>query len=233
MVSLRDIKLVAREAQAMLVQARFLGVDLAQDGHLQGGIHVFMVHGLYASAGVFRPMRLAIERELGVGVSAMSYFPGPGIVELTSQLARRLRKLPPTLPVVLVGHSLGGLVARKYVQEFDEQGRVVQTISLAAPFNGTHRHQLVVGQAGRDLVPGARCLEPLREGSPTNHAVPHLSLVAGDDQLVLGAAYPNYGSCQVIEDVGHNGILFHPQAITAVVEQVARWAAPPSRPGSR
>jgi len=212
----------------MLLQARFLGCDLDRVGHCEGGLHVFMVHGLYASAGVFRPMRMVIERELGVGVSTMSYLPGPSIVELTSQLARRLEQLPSTLSVVLVGHSLGGLVARQYVQEYEKQSRVVQTISLAAPFNGTHRHHLVVGQAGRDLVPDSPSLGPLREGDPKSRAVPHLSLIAGDDQLVLGAAYPSYGSRQVIEDVGHNGILFHERAIATVVEQVARWVAPPS-----
>jgi len=229
-VRLRDIKVAAREAQAMLVQAGYLARDLDREGHREGSLHVFMVHGLYASAGVFRPMRLAIEREFGVGVSTMSYLSGPGIVELTAQLSRRLEQLPPTLSVVLVGHSLGGLVARQYVRKHAMHSSVVQTISLAAPFNGTHRHRWVVGQAGRDLVPGSPSLGPLCEDTPENRVIPHLSLIATDDHLVLGAAHPKYGTRHFIDNVGHNGILFHPQVIATVLEQVARWVTPPRSP---
>lgn len=223
MMRLRDIKVAAREAQAMLVQAGYLARDLDRQGHSDGDLHVFMVHGLYASAGVFRPMRRAIEARLQVAVSTMSYLPGAGILELTAQLARRLQRLPPRLSVVLVGHSLGGLVARQYVRQHAMQSRVVQTISLATPFNGTHRHRWVVGQAGRDLVPGSPILAPLWQDSPQNRAVPHLSLIATDDQLVLGAAHPQFGTRRFIENVGHNGILFDDQAIASVLEQVAQW----------
>lgn len=227
MVALQKIKIAAREAQAMLVQAGYLARDLDREGHREGTLHVFMVHGLYASAGVFRPMRRALERDLGVGVSTMSYLPGPGIVELTAQLSRRLQQLPPRLSVVLVGHSLGGLVARHYVRNDDVRRRVVQTISLATPFNGTHRHRWVVGQAGRDLVPGSAILAPLADDNVENSAVPHLSLIAADDRLVLGAAHPQFGERRFIEHVGHNGILFHEQAIASVLKQTAQWLSPP------
>lgn len=221
---LRNVHTMLVETRAMLTQARYLAADWRSQDFGSADTHVVLVHGLYATAGVFRPLRSALLRDLGVGASTFSYFPGPGIGELTGRLRKVLQTLPSTQPIVLVGHSLGGLVVRNYVLEFADTP-IQLTISLAAPFSGSRRFHLVPGQAGRDLIPGAEILAPLSRDSAAHRAVPHLSLLAADDRLVLGPALPSYGERCVIQDTGHNGILFHEQAIAAVVERVALASA--------
>ncbi len=211
-----------REAGAMLTQARYLGRDWATHSATRSDSgYLVLLHGLYASAGVFRPMRRALEAGGNLGVSTFSYLPGPGIEELTQRLSKLIAEIEGPGPVVLIGHSLGGLVIRNFVRRAELDSRIVQTISLAAPFRGSGKYRLVPGQAGRDLVPDARILEPLRRRDVENLRVPHLTLVAEEDEMIEGGAFPDYGKYQQIPAVGHNGILFSSDAIEAVCSAVA------------
>ena len=81
---------------------------------------VVFLHGLFASAGVLRPLRAAITRNRGVHAAALSYPPGPGIAELSERLRALLHTLPATARIHLVGHSLGGIVVRHFVQEIGD-----------------------------------------------------------------------------------------------------------------
>jgi pimeloyl-ACP methyl ester carboxylesterase len=122
--------------------------------------------------------------------------------------------------VHLVGHSLGGLVVRDYARSPWRDARVVQTISLAAPFLGSKRSWLVPGHAGRELVPGSSLLEQLRTNSRENEQIPHLTLVAEEDEMIVPGAYPDFGSHEMVRSVGHNAILFDSGAIARVVRQI-------------
>ena len=70
-----------------------------------------------ATAGVFRPMRKRLRRETGALVASFSHAPGLGVKRIAGQLARLIDRIPHGTRIHLVGHSLGGLVARWYVQE--------------------------------------------------------------------------------------------------------------------
>lgn len=211
-----------REAAAMARQARYLSYDLASRIHLGSGPSVVLLHGLYASAGVFRPLRQRLQRELDASLFSFSYVPGPGVVELTERIGRLISRIEAQRPIHLVGHSLGGLVIRNYARWQDSDPRIAQTISLAAPFLGSRRNWLVPGQAGRDLDPDSPLLRELCAVSPENERVLHTTIVAQDDEMILPGAYPPFGRHVLIERVGHNGILFHDETLRVVVESIRR-----------
>lgn len=209
-----------REARALATQARYLGFDLTEQRVEGGGPTVIFLHGLYASAGVFRPLRVRVHERFEATMASFSYPPGPGIVELAEQLARLIRKEPRDAPIHLVGHSLGGLVQRYYVQEMERDARVVGTVSLASPFAGTRRAWLVPGQAGRDICVGSELVERIRRGSAAGEGVRHLSIVAADDVLIELPALPDFGESLELPAVGHNGILFDERVLRAVVRHI-------------
>lgn len=206
----------------MLTQARYLSSDLKPSANLGDGPTVVLLHGLYATAGVFTPLRRRLETDLGASTFTISYPPGPGIVELSARVRDLLSKIQSPAPIHLVGHSLGGLVLRQVArQRWDP--RVATTISLAAPFRGSEKVWLVPGQAGRDLLPGAPLLADLTSRTPADEGIPHLTLVAADDEMILPGAFPEYGRHQVIERTGHNGILFSDVALDWVVRTIADY----------
>src|ERR1700709_1626816 len=75
---------------------------------------VVLIHGFFASAGVFRPMRSRLQKDTHAKVASFSHAPGMGIERIARRLARLVGRIPLGCRVHLVGHSLGGLVARWY-----------------------------------------------------------------------------------------------------------------------
>lgn len=182
---------------------------------------VFVVHGFFASAGVFRPMNQALVRGTGAKVASFTHAPGVGIHRIAKRLAKLVERVPARCRVHLVGHSLGGLVARWYVQELGGHARVTQTISLGSPFGGTSRAHPFPFLVGRDLACSSPLLARLRERAH-EHDVPHTSLVADQDILVVpaeSAVFPR-GEVIVLPDCGHNTLLFHSDSIAHVVDRI-------------
>ena len=184
---------------------------------------VVLVHGFFASAGVFRPMSRRLVADTGAKVASFTHTPGARIESIGKRLARLVDRIPRDCRVHLVGHSLGGLVARYYVQELGGHERVAQTISLGSPFGGTERAQRFRFLVGADLCRTSPVLSRLRARAH-EHDVPHLSVVADADTLIVpreSAVFPR-GEVIVLAGRGHNALLFDPESITHVVEHVKR-----------
>ena len=109
---------VRREAFAFARQAVLLPRDVqrpltpAPEHVDEGDDVVVFLHGLFASAGVLRPLREHVTRHPGIHGATMSYAPGTDVEGLALRLEGLLAELPPHARVHLVGHSLGGIVCR-------------------------------------------------------------------------------------------------------------------------
>jgi pimeloyl-ACP methyl ester carboxylesterase len=185
---------------------------------LPGDDVVVLVHGFLATAGVFRPMRARIERETGALVASFSHAPGLGVKRIAMQLAKIVARIPHGTRIHLVGHSLGGLVSRWYVQELGGFERVAQTISIATPFGGARLAEKIRVFVGNDLHAASGVLTRLRERAHA-HDVPHTSIAGTADHMVTPserARFPR-GEHLVLEGRGHNGLLFDREAIDRVI----------------
>jgi pimeloyl-ACP methyl ester carboxylesterase len=182
---------------------------------------VVVVHGIFASAGVFRPMSHALIRKTGAKVASFTHAPGVSIDRIARRLARLIESVPAPCRVHLVGHSLGGVVARWYVQELGGHARVAQTISLGAPFGGTERAHPFPFLVGRELARSSPLLARLRARAH-EHDIPHTSIVGDGDIVVVpqeSAVFPR-GEVVVLPRCGHNTLLFHADSIARVVSRV-------------
>ncbi|MRG91969.1 hypothetical protein GF068_08530 [Polyangium spumosum] len=213
----------SREALAFGRQAWLSRHDLegaAAPAEVQDGDDVVvLLHGLFATAGGLRPMRRVITRHKGVHAAAMTYPPGPGVEELGERLAALTAELPGAARLHLVGHSLGGVVARFYAQEAGDT-RVVQTISMASPFAGVVGASALGFGAARDLAPDSAVLRKIRLAASATANVPHLSIIARADAVLrspVSHALPG-GEVIVMEGQGHNTVLFD-EEVARIVER--------------
>jgi pimeloyl-ACP methyl ester carboxylesterase len=165
-------------------------------------------------------MREMLGTELGFASSTFSYGLGPGIAEVSRRLAGVIERAQGGEPIHLIGHSLGGLVVSDYVQNGPLDSRVVQTITLCAPFRGTRLQNLVPGDAGRDIAMDSPLLPPLRLGNTRRRRTPHLTIEAGADGRIERNARPDFGEYQLLPGATHNGILFDERAWTLIVERL-------------
>ncbi|MBX3127389.1 MAG: hypothetical protein KF718_11775 [Polyangiaceae bacterium] len=224
---LPGLGVITREALAFARQATLLHRDWtarAPDAVLAGEDVVVVLHGLFATAGVLRPIRKLIEARAPATTAAFTYAPGPGVHELGTRLGQFVSAIEADVRIHLLGHSLGGVVARWYVQELGGDPRVVQSISLGSPFNGTRRARLMPGAVGRDILPGSEVLSRLRDGAAGG--VPHLSVAAREDTMVTEQAVFHHGERALVQGCGHNGLLYDERVAGLVVRRIResrRW----------
>jgi pimeloyl-ACP methyl ester carboxylesterase len=214
----------AREALAFARQGILMRHDMAEpvipEGVAPGDDVVVFLHGLFATAGVLRPLRAAVSRHPAVHTGALTYFPGPGIEAIAERLRAVMDAIPEGARIHLVGHSMGGLVARYSALEANDP-RVVQTISLASPFAGISGAAWLGLDSGRDMHPRSRVLRKILL-HPLAAEIPHLSIIAGADNLVeapVTHALPG-GDVLVMEARGHNTLLFDDEVARVVVARI-------------
>ncbi len=184
---------------------------------------VVFVHGFLATGAVLHPLRDRV-RAVGFGTHELSYGPQVPFVGI----AERLRTLvdtdvPRDEPVVLVGHSLGGLVSRWYLQKLSGRDRVCGLVTLATPHGGVAQARLLPTSVGHALRPGGVYLRALEAQS----SVPHVNIFGEADHIVpvqSGAAV--VGAESVGLPCDHNELLYDPDAHAEVLAAIERFLRP-------
>lgn len=116
---------------------------------------VVLIHGLYDTARIFDPMRAFLEAR-GRRVTTPDLKPNNGnapLEELAAQVAGAVRG-----EVDLVGFSMGGLVARWYVQRQGGLKHVRRLITIASPHRGTWTAYAKGNAGARQMRPGSAFL---------------------------------------------------------------------------
>jgi len=218
---------VARQGQLMLTPRRRRAV-------VQGAPRVVVfVHGFGAAGAVFGPLRARVESELGLPTLDFTYRSSRSFARVVDELAEQLHRLAPEdAELDLVGHSLGGLVARWYVQELGGASRVRRLVTLATPHAGTRSARIAPGPLRRALLPGSDVVRRLASGRNRAGDVRHTALVAGADVMVTppsSAAAITDAEVRWFEGLGHNAMLFDRRVHDAVLAEL-RGESPTDSP---
>jgi len=105
--------------------------------------------------------------------------------------------------VVLIGHSMGGLVSRHYMQKYGTD-KIKGQISFGTPYRGTKTYRLGQGTQGKQFKPGSEVCN-----ITTPPPVPHLIIWSTRDWVVVPSANGHLDDSNemVISDAGHLGML--------------------------
>jgi triacylglycerol lipase len=219
-----SLAVAGREALAVARQAWLLRHDtdapVTPTSVAKGDAVVVFLHGLFATAGVLRPLRAAVTRHRGLHAATLTYSTGPGVTAIATRLDEVVRAIPAGARIHLVGHSMGGIVARHFAQEAGD-ARIVQTISMASPFAGIPRAGLLGFDSARDLEPQSPLLRRLLLRA-SEVDIPHLSIIAGSDAMVrspIAHALPT-GEVAIMAGRGHNALLFDEEVARLVERRV-------------
>lgn len=117
--------------------------------------------------------------------------------------------------LILVGHSMGGLVARAYLRRHGAQ-RVARLITLGTPHAGSRLAALGIGQNSRQMEPGsvwltALALETVLPETVVIHS-PHDNYVMPQSNLLLPGAINH-----PLNGLGHLSMLYSPRVATALL----------------
>jgi pimeloyl-ACP methyl ester carboxylesterase len=197
---------------------------------LAARIPVVLVHGLVDNRSIFAVMRRSLRRRGFTQVCSWNYSP------LSSDVARCAADLGTHIERVceqtghdrvhVVGHSLGGLIARYHVQRQGGDRRIESLVTLGTPHHGSLLAHVVPAPLIRQLRPGSPVLQELAE--PVTECRTRVTAVYSDlDQIVLPTSagrcdHPGLGARNVlVRGVGHMSLPIH----RGVVDEVAATLA--------
>lgn len=134
--------------------------------HLAGaprGLPVLMVHGYGANGGFWVHMAALLE-EHGFSHATVDLEPVFGDIEdyaqQLEQAVQALRSASGSERVIIVAHSMGGLVARAWMRRFGA-GHAARIITLGTPHHGTDLAHMGVGDNARQMRRDAEWLAQL------------------------------------------------------------------------
>ncbi|MGY1837945.1 MULTISPECIES: esterase/lipase family protein [unclassified Modestobacter] len=203
---------------------------LFADDPLAARIPVVLVHGLVDNRSVFAVMRRSLRRRGFAQVGSWNYSPlvrdVAAAAEALGQHVERVCSETGHDRVHVVGHSLGGLVARYLVQRLGGDARVESLVTLGTPHGGSRWARALPTPLIRQLRPGSPLLQELARPAP-GCRTPVTAVYSDLDQVVVPSAA---GRCEhpdlqvrnvLVRGVGHMSLPIH----RGVVDEVAATLA--------
>jgi len=173
---------------------------------------VVLIHGVVTNDGMWFWLRRYLARHRVGPVYTVNYGPPLADIEsFTAQLAAKIdqvRAATGAAGVALVGHSMGGLVARAYLRRYGDE-RVTQLMTIGTPHHGSILACIVPGACLAQMRPGNAWLAALNQDEGAPLPVPTVSIWSRHDSMVVPQA-----SCVLegveniaLTGIGHNALL--------------------------
>jgi triacylglycerol esterase/lipase EstA (alpha/beta hydrolase family) len=173
---------------------------------------VLLLHGIGCNGGVWTDMRAFLARVGIAPVYAMSY--GPPFISITAtapQIADKIAQIERDTgasQVVIVAHSMGGLVARSYVRAYGPS-HVRRLVTIGTPYAGSMHAWLMSGASLAEMRPGSAYLAALGQPTANEKAVPTVSIWSWHDTMVTpqDSSRLSYGANVILAKVAHNALI--------------------------
>jgi pimeloyl-ACP methyl ester carboxylesterase len=189
---------------------------------------VLLLHGVGCNAGVWLRVRARL-RGRGLGpLYTLSYGPPLASIEVfAAQVAEKVDSIVSATgaaKVTLVGHSMGGLVARAYLRRFGA-GSVRALVTIGTPHRGSMHARFFPGTCLAEMCPGSEWLETLNLGDAP--AGPRcVALWSWHDSMVTPQLSARWDGAESVEfvGIGHNELLANAEVLASLAGLLEREA---------
>jgi pimeloyl-ACP methyl ester carboxylesterase len=198
---------------------------------LAGRTPVVLVHGFTDNRSVFTLMRRGLRRRGFTSLCTFGYAPWlDDVRRAATDLGRHVEQVCEATGherVHVVGHSLGGLIARHYAQLQGGDERIAALVTLGSPHGGSLWAHLGPTPLTRSLKPGSPLLRELASPAPGFRT--EVTAVYSDlDQVVVPTSagrcdHPDLHARNVlVHGVGHMSLPIHRGVVDEVASTLAR-----------
>ena len=181
---------------------------------------VILLHGfaMNRTQWIYMARRL---RRLGHGpIYGLNYFSFTRIGQAGGRLQRfvdhvRAREHVPVVDIV--AHSMGGLVARFYIERMGGADKVERLVTIGTPHHGTRFGRFGVGLPGaQDLVGGSSLLTDL---GPVRPGAAYTSIWSRADAVIQppeSSSIAPAGLDEIFDDLGHLSLILSPRVVDVI-----------------
>lgn len=193
----------------------------------RGGLPVLFIHGFSCNAAYWTPMLAALRAMGHDNLHTITLNPvNCSMDRFVPQVAARVEAICAATgagKLMLVGHSMGGLVARAYAQRGGAP-RTARILTLGSPHHGTVHARLGLGRNAAEMRRGSAWLAQLNAASDP---VPVCSVWSAHDNIVApqDTAVLPHAENVALAGIGHLEMSFSPVLQQIVGERIARARA--------
>jgi triacylglycerol lipase len=195
------------------------------------GTPILLIHGMVDNRSIFTVLRRSLERRGFHRVLSLNYSVRTGDVRAAAErLSAHVEGICADTGferIHVIGHSMGGLIARYYVQCLGGDERVHTLVTLGSPHRGTATAYLVPYRLGRQLRPGSDVVTEL--AAPVAHCRTRFLAVWSDlDQMIMPKGHaridhPDLVARNVlVPGVGHMSLPIHRRAVHEISMTLAQ-----------
>ena len=186
-----------------------------------GETPVLLLHGLFNNRASWFWLRLALRRSGFKNVVTMNLSSWHTEERLTELVAKKVDELRHSLDVDkvhLLGHSMGGVIARNFIQLRGGAAKIDRCVCLGSPHSGSKLAPFTITSLGRVLVPNSDFLKRLAE-APIPEGPRMTCVYTSKDNMVLPveSARLNWGDNICLDGMGHTALIYRKPALQAAI----------------
>ena len=187
----------------------------------RGETPVLLLHGLFVNKACWFWFKYQLRREGFNNVITMnlsSWHNEEVLTELVAKKIDELRHQAGVNKVHIIGHSMGGMIARNYIQLRGGSDKVERLICLGSPHHGSKLAAFTLDPLGKLLLPGSSFLQRLNNAPPPEN-VTVTNIYSNKDNMVLpnNSSHLLWGTEIILDDLGHTALIYRKAAINAAV----------------
>ena len=195
-----------------------------------GHFGVVLMHGFVCNRGLWNPWMREL-RAKRISHIAVNLEPVFGSIDdyakiIDDAVARLFAATG--LPVVVVGHSMGGLAIRAWLRRFNADARVRRVLTIGTPHHGTWLARFGHTRNGKQMRQCSPWLTGLAAAEPAGRHERFTCFYGHCDNIVFPASSGMLSGAVNLHVPGtaHVDMAFHP----LVFNEVLRWAMAPAAP---
>ncbi len=217
----RSAWLIVSEAVAMFVTLLLHPLGWLPIGQTRqrrtGRPPVLLLHGLFHNRACWWWLQLRLRLAGWRDIYSLNLSAWHDIEILTEMIAKKvdsLRLKAGADQVILIGHSMGAVLARNYIQRRGGASRVALAVLLGAPNSGSKLAPFAVSPLARHLLPESDFMRGLGAAAMPE-GVRLVNIISAQDNMVLPWSLGRLEGCEehLLHWVGHNSLLYHPRAL--------------------
>lgn len=187
---------------------------------------ILFIHGILHNRATFawivQRLALAGWREFREMNLITTFHTIPRMAEQVADAVENLRQRHGVKHIDIVAHSMGGIIARYFVQLRGGDGLVRHLITLGTPHRGTRLSRLSILSNVRDLSPESHIIRRLNAGPPPR-ITQGFSISGELDVMVRPRSNAWWKGVRNVElkKVGHAGLLFSGRVAKLIVSRLS------------
>jgi pimeloyl-ACP methyl ester carboxylesterase len=200
-------------------------VFMRNSQQLAKGRPILLIHGYLHHAKVWGLQKKWLEAlghgpiyaiNLGIPFQSIRTY-----AEKVQKMALKIAEEQGRSDLILIGHSMGGLVASWYATKLAKPNTVTDLITIASPLYGTPVAKIAIGPNGREMESNSPFLKELQALMKENKKIRFYHIATETDFFVIPghSAFFKENPHAIYRNIGHTSLLLSRR----VADQIHEW----------